>query len=159
LVDFVGKKSSRHRQRSPPSPARRHHHKSQRSRSPNSHRSPSLSPPPPAPPHRGNLDSKESNVQHEATRTLCVENLERDITKDIFGRYGTIEESKSKMIKNDNLLKVYVSFLVDLKKSQSSSKRAHAFIQYENLNMAYEARRAMDGQPIGKADCKIGYGV
>jgi len=25
--------------------------------------------------------------------------------------------------------------------------------------MAYEARRAMDGQFIGKAECKIGYGV
>jgi len=25
--------------------------------------------------------------------------------------------------------------------------------------MAYEARRAMDGHFIGKADCKIGYGM
>ena len=42
---------------------------------------------------------------------------------------------------------------------QSSSKRAYAFIQYENMDMAYEARRAMDGHFIGKADCKIGYGM
>jgi len=27
------------------------------------------------------------------------------------------------------------------------------------MDMAYEARRAMDGQFIGKAVCKIGYGV
>jgi hypothetical protein len=47
--------------------------------------------------------------------------------------------------------------LVDLKKP--SSKRAYAFIQYENLDMAYAARRGMDGQLIGKAECKIGYGV
>ncbi|CAF4957273.1 unnamed protein product, partial [Rotaria socialis] len=46
----------------------------------------------------------------------------------------------------------------DLKVPQSSSKRAYAFIQYENMDMAYEARRAMDGHFIGKADCKIGYG-
>lgn len=49
-------------------------------------------------------------------------------------------------------------FAVDLKVPQSSSKRAYAFIQYENMDMAYEARRAMDGHFIGKADCKIGYG-
>lgn len=49
--------------------------------------------------------------------------------------------------------------LVDLKVPQSSSKRAYAFIQYENMDMAYEARRAMDGRMIGKADCKIGYGM
>jgi len=50
-------------------------------------------------------------------------------------------------------------YLVDLKVPQSSSKRAYAFIQYENMDMAYEARRAMDGHFIGKADCKIGYGM
>lgn len=49
--------------------------------------------------------------------------------------------------------------LVDLKVPQSSSKRAYCFIQYENMDMAYEARRAMDGHFIGKADCKIGYGM
>jgi RNA recognition motif-containing protein len=46
------------------------------------------------PPSRG----VESNVQHEPTRTLFVGNLERDIResklKEVFGRYGTIEESK-----------------------------------------------------------------
>lgn len=47
--------------------------------------------------------------------------------------------------------------LVDLKKS--SSKRPYAIIRYENLDMAYEARRAMNGQLIGKAECKVGYGV
>lgn len=85
----------------------------------------------------------ESNVQHEPTRTLFVGNLERDIKeskiREVFGRYGKIEE-------------------VDLKVPQSSSKRAYAFIQYENMDMAFEARRAMDGRFIGKADCKIGYG-
>lgn len=49
--------------------------------------------------------------------------------------------------------------LVDLKKSSSSSKRSYAFIQYENVDMAYKARRAMDGQLVGKSECKIGYGV
>ena len=52
----------------------------------------------------------------------------------------------------------FVSLSVDLKVPQSSSKRAYAFIQYENMDMAYDARRAMDGRFIGKADCKIGYG-
>jgi hypothetical protein len=61
------------------------------------------------------------------------------------------------MIFKENLLNLFC--LVDLKKPTSSSKRPYAFIQYENMDMAYEARRAMDGQFIGKAVCKIGYGV
>jgi len=138
LANYTGKSSSRQQQRSPPSPVHRHHHKQQRNRSPNGHRSASPSSPVP---HRANLDN-ETNSQQEPTRTLSVENLERDITesklKEIFGRYGTIEE-------------------IDLKKQ--SSKRAYAFIQYENMDMAYDARRAMDGQCIGKIECKIGYGV
>ena len=41
----------------------------------------------------------DSNVQHEPTRTLFVGNLEREVResklKELFGRYGTIEESKA----------------------------------------------------------------
>jgi RNA-binding protein 15 len=136
LVDYTSKSSSRQRQRSSPSPVRRHQHKQKHSRSPNNHRSPLSSPVP----HRSNVDH-ESNDQQEPTRTILVGNLERDITesklKELFARYGTIEE-------------------IDLKKP--SSKRAYAFIQYENMDMAYAARRGMNGQLIGKAECKIGYG-
>ncbi|CAF3025939.1 unnamed protein product [Rotaria sp. Silwood2] len=135
LVNFVKKKSSRQREHSSsptPPPVRRHHHKQQRSPTPNNHRTPS-----PSSPNRTNLDN-ESSTQHEPTRTLLIENLERNITEskleEIFGRYGTIKE-------------------IDLRKS--SSKRVYAFIQYENVDMAYEARRAMDGQSVGKVNCKI----
>ncbi|CAF1112933.1 unnamed protein product [Adineta steineri] len=145
LIDYAGTKSSRHRHGSspsspppppPPPRARRRSRSRSMSTSPVPHKS------------RGKTDDHafsrtESNVQHEPTRTLFVGNLERDIResklKEVFGRYGTIEE-------------------IDLKVPQSSSKRAYAFIQYENMDMAYEARRAMDGHFIGKADCKIGYG-
>jgi RNA recognition motif-containing protein len=48
--------------------------------------------------HAPNRGGAESNVQHDPTRTLFVGNLERDIResklKEVFGRYGTIEESK-----------------------------------------------------------------
>ncbi|CAF3898498.1 unnamed protein product [Rotaria magnacalcarata] len=142
LMDYAKTKSSRQRKHSSSSPARRPHHKEtsrqQRSRSPNSHRSGS----PSLPTHRTNLDN-EFTIQDEPTRTLCIENLDRSVTdsklEEIFGRYGTIKN-------------------IDLRKSSSSSKRTYAFIQYENVDMAIEARRAMDGHSIGKADCKIGYG-
>ena len=49
--------------------------------------------------------------------------------------------------------------LVNLKKSSSSSKRVHAFIEYENVDMAHKARQAMNGHLIGKVECKIRYGV
>ncbi|CAF0881545.1 unnamed protein product [Rotaria sordida] len=144
LVDYVTKKSSRQQEpaslssSSPPPPVRRHHHKQQGSPTPNNHRTSSLSS------NRTNLDN-DSNIQNEPTRTLLIENLERNITEskleELFGRYGAIKQ-------------------IDLKKpsSSSSSKRAYAFIQYENVDMAYEARRAMNGRSIGKVDCKIGYG-
>ncbi len=64
-----------------------------------------------------------------------------------------------RFILNEKINFVFFYYLVDLKVPQSSSKRAYAFIQYENMDMAYAARRAMDGHFIGKADCKIGYGM
>ncbi|CAF1355702.1 unnamed protein product [Rotaria magnacalcarata] len=141
LADYATTKASRNRQGSSPSPPREQHRRRSRSRS--------ISTSPVAyKAARGKYEDfsagrAESNVQHEPTRTLFVGNLERDVResklKEVFGRYGTIEE-------------------IDLKVPQSSSKRAYAFIQYENMDMAYEARRAMDGHFIGKADCKIGYG-
>ena len=62
------------------------------------------------------------------------------------------------MIYKSNSFDIYI-WLVDVRKSSATSKRGCAFIQYENVDMAYEARRALDGQLIGKVDCKIGYGV
>ncbi|CAF1190539.1 unnamed protein product [Rotaria sordida] len=143
LADYATTKANRHRQGSSPSPTRDYHHHRRHTT-----RSRSISTSPVTFKNRGKYEDHasnrvESNVQHEPTRTLFVGNLERDIResklKEVFGRYGTIEE-------------------IDLKVPQSSSKRAYAFIQYENMDMAYEARRAMDGHFIGKADCKIGYG-
>ncbi|CAF3447001.1 unnamed protein product [Rotaria sp. Silwood1] len=141
LANYKKNISSRQREHSspspppPPPPVRRHHHKKQHSPTPNKHRTSS-----PSSPNRNNLDN-ESNIQNEPTRTLLIENLERNVTESklegIFGRYGTIKK-------------------IDLRKS--SSKGVYASIQYENVDMAYEARRAMDGQSIGKANCKINYG-
>ncbi|CAF0882464.1 unnamed protein product [Adineta steineri] len=137
LNDYTSKKSSRQQQqRSSPSPVRRHHNK-QRSRSPNIRRIIS------APAHRVNSD-KDIVVQQEPSRILFIENLERNITestlKQLFNRYGFIEE-------------LYII------KSSSTSKRVSAVIKFENMEMAYRARQAMDGHLIGETVSKIGYGV
>ncbi len=154
LIDYASTKASRHRQVSSPSPARNNRRSRTRS----------ISASPIAYKSRGKADDfgasrAESNVQHEPTRTLFVGNLERDIResklKEVFGRYGTIEESKKIDFQLKKRMNAFCD-LVDLKVPQSSSKRAYAFIQYENMDMAYDARRAMDGHFIGKADCKIG---
>ena len=93
LADYASSKSSRHRHGSSPSPHREHRRRT---------RSRSVSTSPTARRSRGKHDDCapgriESNVQHEPTRTLFVGNLERDIResklKEVFGRYGTIEES------------------------------------------------------------------
>ena len=39
------------------------------------------------------------------------------------------------------------------------SKRVGALIQYENVDMAHQARQAIDGHVIGKTEYKISYGV
>ena len=160
LARYTNTKSSRSHTSPPvsPPPARSRPRRSRsRSASPQVHRS------------RSNADDSaasrvDSNVQHEPTRTLFVGNLEREALesklKELFGRYGTIEESKALLFSTGSSTWLHVVLLaVDLKVPQSSSKRAYAFIQYENMDMAYEARRAMDGRFIGKADCKIGYGM
>ena len=156
LAEYSNKSSSRQRQRSSPSPVGHHQRKQssrqKRSRSANGHRSTSPS----------STTSQQTSSDQEPTRTLVVDNLERDTTesklKELFARYGTIEDSMNSTL-HSSFQKEFSFFfvLVDLKKS--SSKRSYALIRYENLDMAYEARRAMNGQMIGKSECKIGYGV
>lgn len=89
LVQYTHKSSSR--QRSPPSPVGHHPRKQssrqKRSRSANGHRSTSPS----------STTSRHTSSDQEPTRTLVVDNLERDTTesklKELFARYGTIEDS------------------------------------------------------------------
>lgn len=156
LVEYTSKTSSRHQQRSSPSSPIAHHQRKQssrqkRSRSANGHRSTS----------RSSTTSQQTSSDQEPTRTLFVDNLERDITesklRELFARYGTIEDRRKSQTKIFFKGKIFFLVLVDFKKS--SSKRSCASIRYENLDMAYEARRAMNGQMIGKTECKIGYGV
>ena len=94
LREYVSSKSSGgQRARSPVSPVRRH------KPSPTHRRSYSASPPPPPAPHRSRRDAERSNHgdKNELTRTLVVDNLERDVSdakiEELFGRYGTIEQS------------------------------------------------------------------
>jgi RNA recognition motif-containing protein len=93
-MDYSGQKASRNRQGSSPSPPARTQPR-RRSRSRSTSASPIRQK------TRGKIDDNgpnrtESNVQHEPTRTLFVGNLERDVResklREVFGRYGTIEE-------------------------------------------------------------------
>ena len=90
LVDYANKGPSRQRQRSSPSPVRQHKQSSRqkRSRSANGDRSMSRS---------STTSSQQASSDQEPTRTLLVGNLERDISesklKELFARYGTIEDS------------------------------------------------------------------
>jgi RNA recognition motif-containing protein len=62
-----------------------------------------------------------------------------DEVRRIFGRYGTLED-------------------VDIKRPPPDSGNAYAFIRYENLDMAHQAKISLSGQYIGKFMCKVGYG-
>ncbi|CAG0916933.1 unnamed protein product [Notodromas monacha] len=78
-----------------------------------------------------------------ATRTLFAGNLDVSISDDevrrIFGRYGKLED-------------------VDIKRPPPDTGNAYAFLRYENLDMAHQAKISLSGQYIGKFLCKIGYG-
>ena len=87
---------NRSRQRSSPSPARRHEQrKSRLSRSSS---------------NSTHVDG-EPRVQSEASRILVVEQLDRDISesklRDIFGRYGTIEQSKRKRLEERDKMHLF----------------------------------------------------
>lgn len=104
LLDYVNQRSKKKKNGSAsksPSPSRR----GRRRRTPSKSKSRSRTPPPTSPSNSKSRSKKddfspsrmESNVQHEPTRTLFVGNIERDVKeskiREIFGRYGTIEES------------------------------------------------------------------
>ncbi|CAF0857761.1 unnamed protein product [Didymodactylos carnosus] len=126
LDGFAKKSSRRHRRRSSSS--------SHQSTNSNNNRNNN---------NNDNNETKINNEDRDATRTIFVGNLERDITEeqlqDVFDKYGVIEE-------------------IDLKIPSSSSKRPYAFIQYENLDMAFKAKSQQDGRLIGKSEARIGYG-
>ncbi|RMZ99008.1 RNA-binding 15 [Brachionus plicatilis] len=83
----------------------------------------------------------------DQTRTLFIGNLDADIQKDFlwkqFERYGALEE-------------------IDIKKNlppghADYAKKTYAFVRYENMDMAKEAKVRMNAKRIGQSEIKIGY--
>lgn len=89
------------------------------------------------------LDHIQPEDDEKATRTLFVGNLDYNISddelKEVFGKYGTIED-------------------IDIKRPQRGTGNAYAFIKYINLDCAHKAKVELSGQYIGRFQCKIGYG-
>lgn len=86
--------------------------------------------------------------ENDQTRTLFIGNLDADINRDLlwkqFERYGLLED-------------------IDIKKSLPAghadfAKKTYAFVRYENMDMAKEAKIRMNGKRIGQSEIKIGYG-
>ena len=86
--------------------------------------------------------------EKDQTRTLFIGNLDADTNKDLlwkhFERYGPLED-------------------IDIKKSLPAgqadfSKKTYAFVRFENMDMAKEAKIRMNGKRIGQSEIKIGYG-
>lgn len=152
LLDYVNKASSRPQQRSPPAPIRRSHHHNPPVRHPRS-RSPR------SPVHRVS-STIEPTIQHEPSRMLIIENLDRNIAEptlsQIFSDYGFIESGqlRSSVLHIPHLARCRS---VEIKKS--SSKRPVGVIKFATMAMAFEARDAMNGQPIGESVSKISYGT
>lgn len=78
----------------------------------------------------------------QATRTLFIGNLEKDVTqlqlREKFKHFGRIIE-------------------VDIKKG-SGGGAGYAFCQYASISSVVEAIRAMDGEYVGGSRVKLGFG-
>jgi RNA recognition motif-containing protein len=92
------------------------------------------------------------NDERDATRTLFIGNLHESTRRDHlykeFSKFGKIEE-------------------IDIKKHKSTGRqfKTFAFIRYDNMDLAINAKRSMDGKEIYHDDdtnfsskLKIGYG-
>lgn len=101
--------------------------------------------------HGGGVSHYFDNDEKDATRTLFIGNLDSDLEKEylrrIFEKYGRVEE-------------------VDIKKSQTmpymnnnlDMRKTYAFVRYENMDQAKQAKHFMNGKKVGSSEIKIGYG-
>ena len=111
----------------------------------------------------GGVSHYFDNDDRDATRTLFVGNLDNDVEnehlKRLFDRYGIIEEIDIK--RNQSVQPAFSGSGGSSSSSSSNSyeKKTYAFIRYENMDMAIEAKYNMNGKKLnGKNACKIGYG-
>ena len=74
--------------------------------------------------------------------------------KIIFGKFGFIDEIDIK--RNQPNVAPYSTN----KNDEFTSRKAYAFLKFDNMDMAVAARHHMNGEKIGENnfECKIGYG-
>ena len=114
----------------------------------------------PSPPPSSNLDAGGvshyfDNDDRDSTRTLFVGNLDNDIEREflkhLFSRHGIVEEVDIK--RNFSMGHTQKS------SSNVSSSKTYAFVRFQNMDMAIEAKNKMNGKRLnGRNECKIGYG-
>lgn len=104
-------------------------------------------------------------TESDATCTLFVGNLEHDVERDElqkwFGKYGVVEEIEIKR----NMPMPTAGSSASSGRSEGSdrgSTRTYAFVKFEDMDMAYQAKKSLNGQIITKSshgiELKIGYG-
>lgn len=102
-----------------------------------------------------NADGLSHSLEDEhkdATRTLFIGSLDSSIEtselRKIFERFGVIEEIDIKRYASN-----YNSY-------SAIKRKPYAFLRYANMEMAMDAKYAMNGTKLGNClmPCKIGYG-
>jgi RNA-binding protein 15 len=110
----------------------------------------------------GGVSHYFDNDEKDATRTLFIGNLDQDLEKEyirkLFEKYGVIEDIDIK--RNQPMQPPYMlNALSGSSKSELANlKKTYAFIRYENMDMAREAKLSMNGKKLGSNEIKIGYG-
>jgi RNA-binding protein 15 len=95
------------------------------------------------------------NDERDCTHTLFVDNLDKSVNREtlrkLFEQYGVIEEIDIKKGTSH-------WFHNQHKGSMNTANKFKAFIKYENMDMACEAKKNINGKLIGSSECIIGYG-
>ncbi|CAF0729923.1 unnamed protein product [Brachionus calyciflorus] len=130
-----------------------------RSRSPRSRLS--RQPPPPPPlmnmnPVSGGVSHYFDNDEKDQTRTLFLGNLDANVEKEYlwkqFEKFGLVEDVEIKKNLSSHL-PPYMKNSIDF-----SNKKTYAFVRFDNMDQAKEAKIHMNGKRIGTSEIKIGYG-
>ena len=97
----------------------------------------------------GGVSHYFDNDERDATRTLFVGNLDESVDRDelrrVFARFGHVEDLE---IKRNQ----------PLGHGAAALRKTYAFVKFENMDMAINAKRQMNAKKIARNEVKIGYG-
>jgi RNA-binding protein 15 len=130
---------------------------------------------PPSPSNRSSISDKNSastaaavhqlfdNDERDATCTLFLGNLDHNVDREelkkLFEKYGVVEDVDVK--RHMPLMNVYGGNSRDHNSRRDrlpDNTKTYGFVKFENLDMAVQAKKNMNGKMVLGSETRIGYG-